>query len=74
MKKTIRVYLTDFWGLSPHNNFLIDILKKHYDVIIDRENPDFLFYSCCDYNHLKYDCVKIFYTAENTSPDFNTAD
>ena len=74
MKKTIRVYFTDFGNLDRHNNFLVNLLKERYNVAIDEKNPDFLFYSCGNYDHLNYNCVKIFYTGENTCPDFNATD
>lgn len=73
MKKKIRCYFTDFWqGFDyKHLNFLL----SEYDIIIDKENPDYLFYSCFGYEHLRYDrCIKIFWCGENIIPDLNLCD
>lgn len=70
----IRINFTDFWkGFDVENNFISKKLKKKYTVILS-EDPDFLFYSCYGFDHLKYDCIKIFYTGENIVPDFNLCD
>ena len=49
------------------------VLTENYNVEIS-DNPDYLFFGCFGFNHLKYDCIKIFYTAEDVSPDFNLCD
>ena len=36
--------------------------------------PDYVIYSTFGKEHLKYDCIKIFYTGEEQSPDFNVCD
>lgn len=57
------------------NNFIIDALKFHYNVIIDEVNPDYLFCSCFGKRHLKYEnAIKIFYSGENISADYNLYD
>ena len=72
--KTIKVKFTDFWmGFNDKDNFILDILKKHYIIEISDE-PEYLFFSCFSNNYLKYSCVRIFYTGENISPDFNLCD
>ncbi|MES3005352.1 MAG: glycosyltransferase family 10 [Patescibacteria group bacterium] len=53
--------------------FLVTILKKYYEVELS-ENPDYLFYNESGYEHLKYNCIKIFYTGENLHPNFNLCD
>ena len=37
-------------------------------------NPDYLFYSGFGYEHLKYNCIRIFFTGECITPDFNECD
>lgn len=70
----IRINFTDFWkGFNPEKSIFYKILEKKYTVKLS-ENPDYLFFSCYGYDHLKYDCVKIFYTGENIVPDFNFCD
>jgi len=72
--KTIRVNFTDFWkDFDPKSNSMLRKLEKNYKVELC-EDPDYLFFSCYGYDHLKYDCVKIFYTGENIVPDFNICD
>lgn len=56
-----------------YNYFLNNILKKYYDVEIS-DNPDYVFYHESTYEYLKYDCIRIFYTSENISPNFNLCD
>lgn len=73
--KQVRIDFVDFWDNFEIEDFYIyDILKEKYEVIIDSKNPDYIFYSCFGYKHLKYDCIKIFYTGENIRPDFNICD
>ena len=72
--RTIKIKFVDFfpdWNVS--NNFIIRALKKHYQVEFS-DQPDYLFFSCFGDNHLHYDCVKIFWTGEDLTPDFNLCD
>lgn len=55
------------------NNFITRILSKFYEVELS-EDPDYVFFSVWGNSHLNYDCVKIFYTAEDFTPDFNLCD
>ena len=72
--KEIKINFVDFWpGFDNTNNYFYNLLIEKYKVIID-ENPDLLFYSCYDNNYLKYNCTRIFYTAENIRPDFTACD
>jgi alpha(1,3/1,4) fucosyltransferase len=72
--QTIKIYFTDLWPNAKKDNFFLDFLKKHFNVIIDPD-PDYLFYSVYGNEHLKYtNCIKIFYTGENMFPDFNFCD
>lgn len=71
---TVKIAFSDFWGgFDPKDNFIIDALKKHFDVELS-ENPDFVFCSNFGNKHLKYRCVKIYFTGENLCPDFNLVD
>ncbi|MEI8061989.1 MAG: glycosyltransferase family 10 [bacterium] len=56
-----------------YGHYFLQILKRHYEVELS-ENPDYLFYNESTYEHLKYDCIKIFYTGENITPNFNLCD
>lgn len=65
-------------GLDENNTLsygylVLNFLKKNYIVELS-EDPEYLFYTESNYEHLKYDCVKIFYTGENLHPNFNLCD
>ena len=62
----------DFWGEITSEYFL-NILRENYDVQLS-DDPDLLFFSTFGNEHLKYRCFKIFYTGENTKPDFRSCD
>lgn len=55
------------------DHFIFKTLSKYYDVELS-EDPDYVFYHESNYEYLKYDCVRIFYTGENVSPNFNLCD
>jgi len=72
MKKKIRVKFLDFYPSYTPDLFM-QILSRRYDAEIS-EDPEFLFCSVYDNKHFYYDCVKIFWTGENVSPNFNVYD
>ncbi len=76
MKKTIRIHYTNFWDdFNPNTFAFTEILRTRYNVILDEKNPEFLFYANPFFQNNTYqDCVKIFFTGENISPNFNMAD
>ena len=71
--QTIRCAFVDFWAsFTPKD---IPFLFESYNVIIDSDTPDYLFFSCFGHEHFKYNsCVKIFWSGENLEPDFNNCD
>ncbi len=76
MKKQIKVKFLGFWGGFENENWILELLQKHYDVILSDE-PEYLFYSCfCKdaFDYLNYDCIRILFSGENVSPDFNYCD
>lgn len=74
MKKNIRIRFSGMGGrFNPEDNFIIRVLREKYDVIIS-DNPDYLFYSVNSKDYLDYNCIRIFFTAENCIPDFNLCD
>lgn len=59
---------------NSENNLLFNRLRKRYKLVID-DNPDFLLYSDWGLGHLRYDnCIKIYWTTENTYPNFGYCD
>ena len=79
-KKKISLYFINFL-LSGFQRYqikkIIDILNQKYEVVIDPDNPDYLFYNVFRCYHMdpKYNnSIKIAYYTENKLPDFITAD
>lgn len=74
MKKKIYCNFVDFWlGFNYKTYFWY--LSDEYDLQIDKEHPDYLFYSCFGNEHLFYeDCIRIFWSDENIMPDLNICD
>lgn len=73
-KKQISIHFCDFGTMDGIKDKFIAILKQRYSVVLDSTNPQYLFYSVFGGEHIKYSCVKIFYTGENIVPDFNISD
>lgn len=74
---SIRIGFCDFSSdFNIYNNYWLKTLQSMYGehVVEIVDKPDYLFYSCFGFEHLKHDCVKIFYTGENLVPDFNLCD
>lgn len=75
MMKKIRIKICNF---DPNDKFLygyflLQILKKYYQVELS-EDPEYIFFTESTYDYLKHDCVRIFYSGENVSPNFNLCD
>lgn len=69
----LKVKFVDF-SSDAIRNMTMKILAERFPMVQESDNPDFLFYSVFGYEHLKYDCVRIFWTGENIQPDFNICD
>ena len=67
----------DFWRPPTleyiKRNALYKLLSRYYDLELSKK-PDFLLYSSFGFEHLKYDCVRIFYAGENVRPNFKECD
>lgn len=74
MRKSIRINYADFWkGFDPLEHRIYRILSERYRVDIS-DQPDYLFYCDHGHRHLDYNGVRIYYTGENSVPDFNLCD
>jgi hypothetical protein len=74
MKEKLKIKFVDFFGnLNEPGNMFCQLLNNHYDIEFS-DNPDILFYSNFGYEHLKYKCVRIFFSGENERPNFNACD
>ncbi len=76
--KTIKIQFADWYpGFENEDSESMKILKKRYKVELS-DTPDFVI--CGVYGEtmskyaLKYDCVRILFTGESVSPDFNRYD
>lgn len=72
-KKIIKVAFIDGVGGWFINHIKANLSNK-YEFIVDSKNPDYVFYSVFGTEHIKYDCIRIFVTAENCRADFNFCD
>lgn len=74
IKRHIRINFIDFWDdFIPEKSLFYRLLSDRYDIELS-DTPDYLFCSVFGDGHLRYDCIKIFYTGENQCPDFNLYD
>ena len=80
MKQKLTFKIVDWWNKEYNEgrdnlfkNHFIKLLSKKYDIEYS-DNPDFIIYSAFGHEHLKYDCVRIFFTAENIRTDWDIAD
>ena len=70
--KTIRIKFVGRFAERDKQDFMA-VLSKRY-VVEETDNPDYIFYGDSDYSYLDYDCVRIFYTGECITPNFNECD
>lgn len=71
--REIKINVVDWWNDEFEKNYFISFLSKHYKIVRS-DKPDYLLCSLFGDRHLDYDCVKIFFTGENFTPDFNLYD
>ena len=72
--KKIKIWFDGMDGnFDFENNFITKVLKKKYDVELS-ESPEVVFISVKTRNPYKYNCIRVYYTAENLVPDFNICD
>lgn len=75
-KKTIKLKYTDHSSkvVKQEDGPFYDILSKQYNVIFS-DDPEYVIYGPFGDEHLKYsNSIKIFYTGECITPDFNLCD
>lgn len=71
--KTVKVNFVGYETYMKENNFVLDILKRHYKIEISA-NPDILFYALFNADYKKYNCIKVYVGGEPCIPDFNECD
>jgi len=61
----IKIAFVDFWpGFIPENSYFFDLLCGTNKVELS-ESPEIIFFSNFGSEHKKYDCYRIFFSAEN---------
>lgn len=71
--KTLKLGFTDTYDNAK--NFFTDVLSKHYNIIRDDNDPDYLIFGDSNFgeNHYNYPrAKKIFFTGENVRPNYFT--
>jgi alpha(1,3/1,4) fucosyltransferase len=70
----IKIAFSDFWkGFEPGDNWFYHFLNRYFDIELS-DDPDVLIYSCYGHQYLRYQCTRVFYTAENRRPNFLECD
>ena len=73
-KPVVKLAYTDFWPeFDRETDYFTRIIRRHYTIEWS-DHPDFLIYSVFGFNHLRHHCPRIFYTGEDTRPDFRDCD
>ena len=72
-----KIHFCGFWPwFKKDDNFFLDVLNKRYHIE-QTDTPDYLISSIFGvgfYEYVLYPCVRIFFSGENYSPDFNLVD
>jgi hypothetical protein len=75
---TLKINFVNFWrGFDKSNNYFYHLLSTEYNVLIEEDDPDLLFFSVFSNGeremdkYKKHRCKKVFFTAENVEPNFH---
>jgi len=67
----LKIWFADFWPEWNQEDFISPILKKHFELVLDKNSPDIVFHSI--FNRMqetpKYKCRKILFLGENHRPE-----
>ena len=70
-----KIWFEDFWpDFDIYHNVFVDRLKKHYSLVFDCVEPEYVLCSVYGKRALEYDAVRIIYSGENVTPDFTYYD
>jgi len=68
--ETLKIWFADFWPEWKDEDFITPILKNHFNVELDKNNPDVVFHSI--FNRMSetptFKCKKILFLGENRRP------
>ena len=75
----LKIWFADMWPLFQYdNNYFYHLLNTEYDVELDEDNPDIMFYSCDPYRdqqrkyHTSKIAKRVFYTMEGIPPKLDS--
>jgi len=75
MKKTIRLAVVDFAHTEGYLvERLLGFVSDRYTFELTEDRPDYILHSCFGYRALRFDGIRVFFSAENFLPDFNISD
>jgi hypothetical protein len=73
----LRIGFSGFWdAFDPRDNWFTRLLSRRWPIVV-ADRPDWLIFSRIGrgrHDHLRHDCVRIFYTGENEPPDWQACD
>jgi alpha(1,3/1,4) fucosyltransferase len=73
MPEKLRVQCCDFAPRHQYDSYIFRVLGKAYDLEIS-DDPEIVLYGPFGSEFLKYRCLRIYYTGENTRPNFKHCD
>ncbi len=75
--KTLRLNFVGFYPwMNPKDMYIWKALERYYNVVLDNKSPDYVICGCFDAKMSFVRCpqVRIFWSGENFTPDFNLVD
>lgn len=77
--KKVKICFLDFWedfDVKRMKFYLVLCERYNVEIVSSWQRADYIFYSCFGETHwaVTKDKIKIFFTAENITPDFNACD
>ena len=73
-RKIVKLKFVDVYpGFVPEASALYKAIAQSFDIRLC-DDPDYIITQPYGHGHLKYNCIKILFTGENMTPDFNLYD
>jgi hypothetical protein len=73
MKQKLKIQCCDLPIGKAYDNYIFNLLDSLYELEISDE-PEIVLYGPYGLNFLKFTCLRIYYTGENTRPNFKLCD
>lgn len=72
--KKIKLFFLDYKNKDYEKFIIYKLLNKYFEIVIDEFKPDYIFYTDHNLDFLDYKCIRIYYSIEQSCPDFDLAD